>query len=161
MAQEYINQGALWNSGVFAFKLEYIVKKAHELIKFTDYNDLYDKYKNLERISFDYAIVESEKEIEVQRFNGKWKDLGTWNTLTEAMKEEKIGRALLDTSCENVHVVNELNIPVLCMGLSNIVVSAAPDGILISDKEKSSYIKPHIEIKLMKKIMYAEKSWGI
>ena len=39
----------------------------------------------LNKISFDYAVVEHEPEIEVMRFAGTWKDLGTWNTLTEAM----------------------------------------------------------------------------
>ena len=57
-AQEYIKQGALWNSGVFAFKLEYVLTKAHDIIEFTDYYDLLKKYSLLNKISFDYAIVE-------------------------------------------------------------------------------------------------------
>ncbi len=36
-AEEYIQKGALWNGGVFAYKLEYVLNKAHELIDFTDY----------------------------------------------------------------------------------------------------------------------------
>lgn len=61
--------------------------------------------------------------------------------------------------CENVHVVNELNMPVLCMGLKDVVVSASPEGILVSDKEQSSYIKPFVET-FNKQVMFAEKSWG-
>ena len=159
VAKEYISQGALWNGGVFAFKLGYVLNRAHELIDFTDYNDLFAKYDTLEKISFDYAVVEHEPMIEVMRFSGTWKDLGTWNTLTEAMDSNNVGEALFNENCENVHVVNELNVPVLCMGLKDVVVSASPEGILVSDKEQSSYIKPFVET-FDKQIMFAEKSWG-
>ncbi len=140
LASEYIANGALWNGGVFAFRLGYVLKRAHELIDFTDYNDLFAKYDTLTKISFDYAVVEHEAFIEVMRFSGTWKDLGTWNTLTEAMDSNSVGEALFNETCENVHVIS-------------------PEGILVSDKEQSSYIKPLVNT-LEQKIMFAEKSWG-
>jgi mannose-1-phosphate guanylyltransferase len=158
-AQQYIDQGALWNGGVFAYRLEYVLKRAHELIDFTDYQDLFHKYATLNSISFDYAVVEKESQIQVLRFHGDWKDIGTWNTLTETMDEACVGKAILNETCENVHVVNELDMPVLCMGLKNAVVSASPEGILVSDKEQSSYIKPFVDA-IDQQIMFAEKSWG-
>ena len=158
-AEEYIAQGALWNGGVFAYKLKYVLDKAHELIDFTDYQDLYDKYDTLKKISFDYAVVEKEPRIQVMRFAGQWKDIGTWNTLTEEMSEPVIGQAMRNETCENVNIVNELNIPVLCMGLKNVIVSASADGILVSDREQSSYIKPFVD-KIEQRVMFAEKSWG-
>ena len=158
-AAEYISQGALWNGGVFAVRLGYVLDRAHELIDFNDYNDLFKRYDTLEKISFDYAVVEHEPLIEVMRFSGMWRDLGTWNTLTEAMDSRSVGQALFNDECSNVHVVNELNVPILCMGLKDVVVSASPEGILVSDKEQSSYIKPFVNT-LDHKVMFAEKSWG-
>ena len=158
-AKNYISQGALWNGGVFAYKLKYVLDKAHELIDFTDYQDLFSKYDTLTKISFDYAVVEKEDKIQVMRFAGQWKDLGTWNTLTEAMEESNVGEAMMNEKCENVHIINELGVPILAMGLNDVVISASPDGILVSDKEQSSYIKPFVD-KLDQQIMFAEKSWG-
>ncbi len=158
-ARRYMDQGALWNSGVFAYKLKYVLEKAHQLIDFIDYDDLYAKYDTLTKISFDYAVVEHEKDIKVMGFTGVWKDMGTWNTLTEAMEEGCVGDAIFNETCENVHVINELDMPVLCMGLKDMVISASPEGILISDKEQSSYIKPFVD-RLDQQIMFAEKSWG-
>lgn len=158
-ATEYIAQGALWNGGVFAYKLQYVLDRAHELIDFTDYQDLYSKYETLTKISFDYAVVEKEPKIQVMRFAGQWKDMGTWNTLTEAMEDASIGKAILNDACQNVHVLNELDVPVLCMGLKDVVVSASPEGILVSDKEQSNYIKPFVDA-IDQQIMFAEKSWG-
>lgn len=158
-AKEYISQGALWNGGVFAYKLKYVLDKAHELIDFTDYEDLFSRYETLTKISFDYAVVEKESKIQVMRFSGQWKDLGTWNTLTEAMEEPNVGEAVMNETCSNVHIINELDVPILAMGLSDVVISASPDGILVSDKEQSSYIKPFVD-KFDQQIMFAEKSWG-
>lgn len=159
IAADYIVDGGLWNGGVFAYKLKYVLEKVKAEINYTDYYDLYSKYEQLTKTSFDYAVVEKEPNIKVLRFNGMWKDLGTWNTLTEAMESVSVGEAILNESCYNTHVINELDLPVLCMGLSNIVVATSPDGILVSKKEQSSYIKPYVE-KFDKPVMYAEKSWG-
>lgn len=159
IAEEYIRQGALWNGGVFAYKLQYVMDIAHRLIDFTDYYDLYAKYDTLTKISFDYAVVEKEEKIQVQRFAGQWKDLGTWNTLTESMGEPVIGRGVMNDTCSGVSIVNEMNVPVLAMGLKDVVISASPEGILVSDKEQSSYIKPFVE-RFEQQVMFAEKSWG-
>lgn len=158
-AEEYISQGALWNGGVFAYKLKYVLNKAKELLGTCDYHELFAKYSELEKISFDYAVVEAENSIDVLKYSGEWKDLGTWNTLTEAMVDPIIGLGRMNDTCENVSIINELNIPILVMGGKNLVVGASPEGILVSDKEQSSYIKPYVD-EIDQQIMFAEKSWG-
>ena len=158
-AEEYIKDGALWNGGVFAYKLSYVLDKSKELLGTSSYDDLFGSYDTLKKISFDYAVVEQETSIEVLKYSGTWKDLGTWNTLTEAMEEQTIGDSRMDETCENVHVINELGVPILVMGGKDLVVSASPEGILVSDKEQSSYIKPFVDA-IDQQIMFAEKSWG-
>lgn len=158
-AKKYINQDALWNGGIFAYKLKYVLQRAHELIEFIDYDDLYAKYDKLTKISFDYAVVEKEKNIQVMRFAGKWDDIGTWSALTDVMEDFNIGNAIMNNNCENVHVINELSMPVLCMGLKNIIISASPEGILVSTKEESGNIKSFVD-QINQQIMFAEKSWG-
>lgn len=158
-AKEYIKQGALWNAGVFAFKLGYLLNKAHELIDFVDYADLFKKYDTLTKISFDYAVVEKEPNIQVLRYAGQWKDVGTWNMMAEVMADKTKGDVILDDTCKDTNVVNELNIPILCMGCEDMVVAASEDGILVSKKERSGYMKPYVE-KIDNPSMFAEKSWG-
>lgn len=159
VAKSYISKGALWNGGIFAFKLGYILKKSHELLDFKDYKDLLSKYESLNKISFDYAVVEKESKSEVMRFSGMWKDLGTWNTLTESMGTENVGNVVIGEGCEKCHIVNELDIPFLVVGVNNIIAAASSEGILVTSKEGSSKIKPYVE-QLNTPIKYAEKSWG-
>ena len=104
-------------------------------------------------------MLEKEKNINVTRFNGEWRDLGTWNTLVSAMEENSIGKAIMADTCENVHILNELDVPVLALGLKDVVISASPEGILVTDKHQSSYMKPYVD-KIHQEIMFAEKSWG-
>lgn len=158
-AKKYLAQNALWNAGIFAFKIGYLLDKAHSMIDFKDYHDLFHKYDTLTKISFDYAVAEKEPSIQVLRYSGDWKDVGTWNMMTEVMADKVKGRAILDETCENTNVVNELNIPILCMGCKDMIIAASGDGIFISDKERSGYMKPYVE-KMETEAMYAEKSWG-
>ncbi len=158
-AEEYIADGALWNGGVFAYKLSYVLGKSKELLGTSDYQALFASYANLKKISFDYAVIEQETSIEVLRYSGTWKDLGTWNTLTEAMEENTVGDGRMNEACSNTHIINELGIPILAMGTKDMVISASPEGILVSDKDQSSYIKPFVDA-IDQQIMFAEKSWG-
>ena len=105
-AKKYLAQSALWNAGIFAFKLGYLLDKAHSMIDFEDYRDLFNKYETLTKISFDYAVVEKESSIQVLRYSGDWKDVGTWNMMAEVMADKTKGKAILDETCENTNVVN-------------------------------------------------------
>lgn len=159
MAKKLIEKGALWNGGIFGFILGYLINKSIEIFNCSFYKDLLSQYNNLPKISFDYAIVEKECNIQVMRYNGHWADLGTWNTLTEAIDDKIIGKGITDVSSTGVHIINELDLPILAMGLHDVIISASPDGILVSDKEHSSYIKKYVE-NLGAQVRYAEKSWG-
>lgn len=158
-AELYLKQNALWNSGVFAFQLGYLLEKSHILVDFTDYRDLYSKYEKLAKTSFDYAFVEKEPCIQVIRYEGRWQDVGTWNAMAEVMADDIKGSAVMDSFCHNTQIVNELDIPIIAMGCKNMVIAASGDGILVSEKERSAYMKPYVD-QISTDVKFAEKSWG-
>ncbi len=158
-ARQLIEKGALWNAGVFGVRAGYILKIAEDLIGYKGYGDLLNRYDSLEGISFDFAVLEKEKNIRVLRFSGEWKDVGTWNTMAETMDSESFGNVVFGGECVNTTAVNDLDVPVICMGLKDVIVAAGPDGILVSDKHQSSYIKPVVD-KVSGDVRYSEKSWG-
>ena len=156
-AIKYIGRGALWNGGVFSFKISYLLTKVKELCEYNTYEQLYNNYASFTKISFDYAIAEHEKSIRVIEYSGEWKDLGTWNTFTEAMHDEIGGNGILGENCENVHIVNELSIPIVGLGLKNVVIAASPDGILVADKHASSFLKKYVP---ENRPMFEKRDWG-
>lgn len=160
-AKEYIEQGGLWNCGVFAFKLGYLIRIISDYSDARTFEDLRSRYSDLPKNSFDYEVVEKARSIAVIPYSGTWKDLGTWNTLTDEMSDIQAGRAVIDdATCENVHVINETGLPLVVSGLSNAVVVATHDGILISDKENSAGIKPLVEKASESRPMYERRRWG-
>ncbi|MDE5053944.1 sugar phosphate nucleotidyltransferase [Niallia taxi] len=158
-AKNLIDMGALWNCGVFAFRLSFIIEMIDNLGLPTDYNELKKSYTLFNKNSFDYEVVEKAKEIVVLPYEGYWKDLGTWNTLTEEMTSNIIGIGTISGDSKNVHLLNELQIPVAVLGASNLVVAASPDGILVSDKQSSPKLKELI-VDFDQRPMYEEKIWG-
>lgn len=158
-AAKLINDGALWNCGVFAFRLDHILKTMEQNNLPTDYDDLLSVYSTLPKISFDYAVVEKTKKIVAIPYSGYWKDLGTWNTLTEEMATSQIGKGVISEDSSNTHLVNELDIPITIIGTNNLIVAASPDGILVADKESSPKIKDYIGQYDLPP-MYEERTWG-
>lgn len=158
-AEKLIQNGALWNCGVFAFKLNHIINLLDRMGYSTQYKEFIKQYSKLPKISFDYEVVEKTNSIQVLPHNGYWKDLGTWNTLTEEMATNIVGKGLISEDSKNTHVINELDIPVTILGLSNIVVASSPDGILVSDKSASPRVKDLLN-NYNERPMYEERLWG-
>lgn len=160
-AANLIKRGALWNCGVFAFKLSYISQITKRYVASENFNNLIASYSNFPKISFDYEVVEKESKIAVTSYSGYWKDLGTWNTLSDEMADEIAGKAIVDQkTCRNVHVINETNLPIVVAGLEDSIVVATPDGILVSSKSASVGIKNAVNLVAELRPMYERRRWG-
>lgn len=158
-AAELIGREALWNCGVFAFKLDFLINVLIASGYPIQYDEMQKQYGKLPKISFDYEIVERSTHIVALPYSGGWKDLGTWNTLTEEMNSSIIGKGIIAGNSTGTHVINELDIPITLINLSNVVVAASPDGILVSDKPSSPMIKEVMKHSDQRP-MYEERRWG-
>lgn len=170
-AEELLGQGALWNGGVFAFRLGYMMDIVGNYLPLAlsparsregglrNFESIRGRYSAFPKISFDYEVVEKAGSVAVVPYSGKWKDLGTWNSLTEELGRPVTGNAVMGPDCENTHVINELQQPIYVDGLRNVVVAACPDGILVCGKEQSERIRDSVA-KLSTRYMYEERRWG-
>ena len=73
------------------------------------------------------------------------------------MQDAAGDNCILGENCENTHVINELAIPIVGLGLKDIVIAASPDGILVSNKESSSYLKKYVPDN---RPMFEKRIWG-
>ena len=158
-AEKLISEGAFWNGGVFAFRLGYMTDIVSRYIQTDTFAGIRSRYGEFPKISFDYEVAERAQSVAVIPFSGGWKDLGTWNTLTDELRDRTIGNVILDKESKNTHVINELELPIMCIGAQNLVIAASCDGILISEKSKSEDIKAYAD-RLQRRPMYEERRWG-
>ena len=145
-AKKYIeDRHALWNAGVFACRLNYLLQRAERVFGSSSYAYLIAHYPELKQISFDYAVVEKENSRAVVRYNGTWTDAGTWNSIASLLNNEAVGHVVMDEGCDNSFIVNHLDIPILAIGVENMVVAAGRDGILLCNKKDESRLKSVVD----------------
>lgn len=159
VAEELLRQHALWNGGVFAFRLGYMMDIVRRYITSDSFEDTRNRYAEFPKNSFDYEVAEKAASVAVVPFIGQWKDLGTWNALTDELHRPIIGNAIMGSHCENTHVINELQHPIYVDGLKDIVVAASPDGIIVCKKCCTEDIKKAVD-NLTPRPMYEERRWG-
>ena len=166
VAEELLKEGAFWNGGVFAFRLGYMLQIVRKYLpigngpeQIADFETVRSHYGDFPKISFDYEVAEKAESVAVVPFEGQWKDLGTWNTLTDELTKHTIGNAVIGPKCVNTHVINELQHPIYVDGVEDVVVAACPDGILVCAKKETENIKKYVE-NLTPRPMYEERRWG-
>lgn len=158
-ARELLAMGALWNGGVFAFRLGYMMEIAQRYVKADSFEEMRSRYSEFPKISFDYEVAEKADSVAVLPYSGQWKDLGTWNTLTDELHHHIIGNAVMGPRCTNTHVINELQYPIYVDGMEDTVIAASPDGIIVCRKKYTEDIKKAVD-HLTPRPMYEERRWG-
>ena len=158
-AKELLEMGALWNGGVFAFRLGYMMEIAQRYVKADSFEEMRSRYSEFPKISFDYEVAEKADSVAVLPYSGQWTDLGTWNTLTDELHHHIIGNAVMGPRCTNTHVINELQYPIYVDGMEDTVIAASPDGIIVCRKKYTEDIKKAVD-HLTPRPMYEERRWG-
>ena len=158
-AKGLLEMGALGNGGVFAFRLGYMMEIAQRCVKADSFEEMRSRYSEFPKISFDYEVAEKADSVAVLPYSGQWKDLGTWNTLTDELHHHIIGNAVMGPRCTNTHVINELQYPIYVDGMEDTVIAASPDGIIVCRKKYTEDIKKAVD-HLTPRPMYEERRWG-
>ena len=159
VAGQLLAQGAYWNGGVFGFRLGYLMDIVARERDTHSFQELLHDYGSLKKISFDYAVVEKAQSIAMVPYMGKWKDLGTWNTLADELGHGCMGKGLIAEPTGDTTIINELDIPIVALGTGNLVIAASADGILVTDREASTTLKKHMDAMVLAP-RYREYLWG-
>jgi mannose-1-phosphate guanylyltransferase len=158
-AEELIRQGALWSCGIFCFyprdMLAHIEANFDVPAKET-MGTLFDMFP---QDSFDYVVVEREDALSVVRYAGQWADIGHWPAVMDMVGPLRIGNVSRDGQIENTMLINKLDIPMLAVGVQDLIALASPDGILLMNKNRPEDIRPFVK-SIERPAMEDEKRWG-
>ena len=154
-AMKYVDDGYLWNSGMFVFKAKvfmdllkkYQLEMYNSLLNVSDTN-IKDVYASFPNLSMDYGLAEKVKKIAVVPVGMGWNDLGSWNSIYENGQKDKDGNVchgtVFNLDTKDSLIWSEDNL-IATIGLSNIIAVQTPDAILISDRNRSEEIKLLVE----------------
>ena len=173
-AKEYIeNKNFFWNSGIFLFRANDIlreIKKFEPMIFENCQKALNDSqldldferievkhFSNCENISLDVAVMERTTLGTVIPIEIGWKDIGSWNQLWDYSTKDKSGNVikgdLIIENSKNCFFRSEERL-IVGINLEDIIVVETNDAVLIVDRFSTQEIKKIVEI--LKKKKYKE-----
>ena len=153
-AREYLKKGYLWNAGMFIGRAETFkaafVAHAPKLLPLVSVSGaagiraLPKTYEPLPKISFDYAVMEKLKNVEVVRGDFGWDDVGSYGAFDKYFPHDSRGN-VREGPCTvveadgNICVARSARISLL--GVKNLVVVTTPDSVLVADKGRVTELK--------------------
>ena len=143
-AAGYIARGALWNGGVFAFQLATCSKPPTS--SWT--SAILPTCRQLRAAEADQLRLRCGRKGTRHRGDALCRRVEGRGDLEHLLRgdvrpDHRQGADGRDLPQLQRHQPAEH--PIICMGLQDMVVAASSDGILVSDKGRSSHIKPYVE----------------
>lgn len=135
IAKKLIGENYLYNSGIVMIKPIYMINIIRKYINFDNYDNFIKKFNLLPKKSFEYEILEHEKNICCLRVDSKWNDIGTISNFINILDKKVYGNAE-SINDQNTTIINELDIPIVSKNNSNLFICATKNGIIIYNKNE-------------------------
>ncbi len=169
-AQKFLEAGNyVWNSGMFVWRCSVLreAMKAHapwlsraseEMAAALGQSDevgrLQAIFQRLPKISIDYAVMEHARNVWCVRATFEWDDVGTWTALArhhpaDAEGNTVLGEAVLLQTTRSI-VYNNIGDArpaplVAALGVSDLVIVASDDAILVCRRDQAHRMKEIVE----------------
>jgi mannose-1-phosphate guanylyltransferase / mannose-6-phosphate isomerase len=171
-AQDYLATGRYyWNSGMFCFKAETILKAlrdhAPEVLAAAEGTWATATTKDAATtfnphsfglqpdISIDYAVMERANNVTLVPAKFGWSDVGSWPAVAQAHSADSNSNTFVDgddtefvsVDTANTHVQVDSHGPkvVATVGVKNLVIVDTPDALLVADKSVAQKVKNVVE----------------
>ena len=165
LAKVFVESGEFaWNSGIFLWGVNTIIDSIHEHVP--DIAMRFDKglgkfgtekemafikkeFPACPNISIDYAVMEKEKNVFVQRADFGWSDVGSWGAFYEKSPKTETGNVIRNcktvlSGCENNIFAAKQEKLVVASGLKDYIVVDDDDILLICPLSEEQKIKQYV-----------------
>jgi len=158
----------LWNASYFIFKAESFLNlvgkympEVLEVLNIKNEKEMAEKYKNLENVPIDTAIVEKmdAKSLLVIPSELQWSDVGNWGSLYDFLKDSMESSMIvkgnhIDTGSKGCFIHSEKRL-IATVGLQDTIIIETEDAILVADRKNVGEVKKIIEkLKEQGKMLY-------
>lgn len=140
-----------WNSGIFVWHVNTILKAFHEIMAEICPRVECDKpdFTSCPNISIDYSIMEKANNVYVQLCDFGWADLGTWESLYDASPKDTHQNVIIHSNTllynckDNIISIPEGQLAVI-QGLEGYLVAASDNALLICKKDDQDAMRKFI-----------------
>jgi mannose-1-phosphate guanylyltransferase len=169
-ALEFVTSGLYsWNSGMFIFRTEQLMGEyarqqpiMHGLLKEiagaigrADYQETLRRlWREMPKLSIDYAIMEHAESMAVIPVDMGWSDIGTWATLYDVLGGDQNGNAACGPQQDHIHLDTRNTLVVtdgvpgrliVTIGLDDIVIVDTSDGLLVCRRDRSEDVRKIVD----------------
>jgi mannose-1-phosphate guanylyltransferase len=153
-AAKMIEHGALWNSGIFVWRVGDFLDDVRQLTPevapalHAHANDIEGFFRDVTPISVDHGVLERSSRVMVMPGDFAWDDVGTWGSLRRVRSRDAFGNAVsghvyaVDSSDNVVHSEGP---QVVLYGVNDLVVVARDGLVVVTTVDKSSDLKTLID----------------
>lgn len=161
MAKVFVDSGEfMWNSGIFVWKAETILKelKEHQNDMYHLFDSINAKYNTPDEpeaintiypecrgISIDFGIMEKASNVYVRCSEFGWSDIGTWGSLYQYSEKDENQNVVPDTfmgyETKNCIIKSPEGKLVVIQGLDDYIVIDNNDVLMICQKQNEQNIK--------------------
>lgn len=150
-ALDLMAEGALWNSGLFAWRAEDLRREvvAHTTeiaphLPLLDAGNVAGFFRDVHAVSIDVGLFERSDSVAVVAGDFAWDDIGTWEALARVRPRDRRGNvthgAVTLVDCSDCIVWNDGS-PMVLSGVHDLVVVHANDRTLVLDRARAPDLK--------------------
>lgn len=162
-AKRYVASGEFyWNSGMFTWRIDTILEQLRKHLPESypmlmelgqawgggSWAELAGKlYPELRKISVDFAIMEKAEQVLVVEMDCAWRDVGSWNALTEVLSADAAGNVRTGTqvihlgSTGNIVATEDEEHLIATIGVEDLVIVHSADATLVCKRSEAQAIR--------------------
>lgn len=176
-AQQFVDSGYLWNSGMFVFRASVFMQllarhqpDIHQAMTSTQSDDVAAFYAQLPNLSIDYGLAEKAEQVAVVPVAMGWSDLGSWDSIYQHRDKDEAGNVsqgdVLMQDTQDSLLWNSHGL-LATLGVRNIAVIQTADATLVCDRSRTEDIKQLVTLvqnshpQLTETHTTVHRPWGI
>ena len=154
-ARKYVDQGYLWNSGLFIWKASSLIDevRAHtpelaSLLPLLDRGDVRGFFDAAPSLSIDEGVLERSDKVAVVRSTFRWDDIGAWDAVARTLPGDARGNVAHGVA----HAVDSDGCiawtddrPIVLFGARDLVVVTTDELTLVMPRERAADLKKLLE----------------
>jgi mannose-1-phosphate guanylyltransferase/mannose-6-phosphate isomerase len=152
-AKRYIEEGYLWNAGIFLFNKKIFIRELEksnpELADMIRNKKVLDNFEKLEKISVDFGLLEKSDNIATVPVDLEWGDMGSFDAISEEFSDDdgnyiSSGELIEVSSRNNFIKTDDKKLVTLC-DVNDLIIIDNDDVLMVCKKNSSNKVAKIID----------------